>query len=133
MGAMKSETTASVTVGDQLPLTLPVELWAGLDKRQRRLYRCAQKVLDHLLLDNRTTLEELSESVSLKLSTLLSALQVLDEMELITIDPGSDGPEFRVLATPDTHVKVVGPHGKPLWVFIARPLKPPELDYSELN
>jgi hypothetical protein len=41
--------------------------------------------------------------------------------------------KVELLALPEEHIKVVGPDKAERWVFIARPLSPPEVEPSQLN
>jgi hypothetical protein len=47
----------------------------------------------------------------------------------------NDGRELRarVIAVPDEHVRIVGPDARTRWLFIARPLVPPDVAPGDLN
>jgi hypothetical protein len=54
-------------------------------------------------------------------------------MSLVHVDQGEPEPSVTLRALPESHVRIVGPDGRPRWVFVARPLDPPSIDPSELN
>ena len=61
------------------------------------------------------------------------SVAVLDGMSLVSIDATENGPVVTLIALPDEHVRLVGPDGQTRWLFVARPLDPPEVDAAQLN
>ena len=60
-------------------------------------------------------------------------MRVLDGMSLVEVESGERGPVLTLLALPEDHVRIVGPDGAVRWVFVARPLDPPEIEAESLN
>ncbi|HYO96647.1 MAG TPA: hypothetical protein VER33_19175 [Polyangiaceae bacterium] len=122
-------------VGDlaALPLTLPRELWVSLSPAQQAVYRRAESLLSVFNLSRSAGLSQLLAQGPR--AEVLRALQVLGGMSLVDIESeDSDAePTVTLRALPDEHLRVIGPDGKPRWIFVARPLDPPNVDSSSLN
>lgn len=116
------------------PLALPEEVWSELGSEKQGIYQLSQKILDSLEEDGEPVLlHEVAETADVALAEFLEALHLLSSMDLVGIDFGESGPVLNLLALPDEHIKIRGLDGKSRWVFVARPLDPPEREYSELN
>jgi hypothetical protein len=126
-------TTVSPSSSSHLPLTLPDEIWATLSPASREAHVSAQKVLDVFPPSGRLSLIDAAQTAELSLEELAGAVHVLGNKSLVSIEQGDSGPFLRLIAVPDEHVKVTGPDGRPRWIFVARPLDPPDRDLSELN
>lgn len=115
------------------PLTIPEDVWAQVSLDEQLVLRRAQKVLDHLVLREAVTIADLREATDFDPEDLLGALRALAGMRLVDFE--NDGRDLvaKLIALPDEHVRVVGPDSKPRWLFISRPLVPPEVDPSDLN
>jgi hypothetical protein len=116
---------------EPLPLKLTSELWAGLNPAQRSVYRRADALLEELGPTRQASIGEL-------ISTgpggeVLRALEVLEGMDLIQVEPTGRGPLIKLIALPSDHIAIIGPDGRQRWVFIAQPLDPPDVDPSKLN
>lgn len=115
----------------RLPLTLPKELWKTLSPAQQAVYRRAEALLDVFTLGRVVQLSQLLEYGPR--AEVLRALQVLGSMSLVEIEGGDEGPTVTLRALPDEHVRVRNPDGRPRWIFVARPLDPPQIDAADLN
>lgn len=117
----------------RLPLTIPRELWAALTPEQKTVYRRAQSILTELEAEHRLSLTDILVRVEAPLPEVLPALQVLDTMSLVDAEATGSGPVFTLRAIPDEHVRIVGPGGQVQWLFVARPVEPPEIPDALLN
>lgn len=122
-----------VTEAIQHPLTLPEPLWESLAPERQKVYERAQTLLERLPDRGAVELPEILSGSGIAFPDALLALSLLDSMNLVAVEPGAQGPRVSVVARPDEHVHFVGPDGKDHWVFVARPLNPPDLDANELN
>jgi hypothetical protein len=116
-----------------LPLTIPGELWAALSPDQKDIYRRAQNILTELEAEHQLSLTDILVRVQAPLPEVLPALQVLDTMSLVDAEATGTGPVFTLRAIPDEHVRIVGPTGQVQWLFVARPIEPPEIPEALLN
>lgn len=128
---MSAPEAASLIPPARLPLTLPRELWAELSPAQQAVYRRAEALLDSFLVTRRVPLSDLLARGPR--AEVLRALQVLGGMSLVSIESKDDQPEVTLVAVPDEHLRVVGPDGQSRWLFVARPLDPPNADPLRLN
>lgn len=119
----------------KLPLALSPELWEALTPTQQALFERADTLLDVFTPDPEShhSLEDLVEQSGDDADEVLSALRLLDNMALVSVESSDDGPLFSLRATPEEHVRIQGPDNKPRWVFIARPIQPRDVDPSTLN
>lgn len=117
----------------ELPLALHPELWASLSPEQQELFQNADVVLRGFSGRSPRSLRDIVENSGEELSDVLSALKLLDSMSLVTVESSEYGPMFSLRATPEEHVRIQGPDNRPRWVFIARPVEPPEIDPTKLN
>jgi len=120
------------------PLMVPLELWSGFDHDERRLYQNAQRLLDSLEAQTNSLSDEGEEADfdavdDMDPAEVVNALSLLQSMDLVTIDSDGDELELTLVALPAEHIKVAGPNGTAQWVFVARPLNPPNLDTKDLN
>ncbi|HEY6081208.1 MAG TPA: hypothetical protein VIW29_20480 [Polyangiaceae bacterium] len=120
---------------DKLPLALSPELWEALTPTQQALFERADTLLHVFTPDpeSHLSLEDLVEQSGDDADEVLSALRLLDNMALVTVEPSEEGPLFSLRATPEEHVRIKGPDNKPRWVFIARPVEPRDVDPNTLN
>jgi hypothetical protein len=120
---------------DKLPLALSPELWEALTPTQQALFERADTLLDVFTPDPESShsLEDLVEQSGADTDDVLSALRLLDNMALVSVEPSEEGPIFSLRATPEEHVRIQGPDNKPRWVFIARPVEPRDVDPNSLN
>lgn len=130
--ALKSQ-MATLPFVNGLPLTIPEELWSTIAPEQQARCINAQRVLGAFAGDRDLDLEDLAERLDSEPEDVLGGLHVLDAMALVTTEESDDGPRFHLRALPDEHVRFVGPNGRPQWLFVARPLDPPEVDSGSLN
>jgi hypothetical protein len=130
--ALKSQ-MSRITETNGLPLTIPEELWTKIAPEQQERCLNAQRVLAAFANDRDLDLTDLAERLEAEPEDVLGGLHVLDAMELVTTEDSDDGPRFHLRALPDEHVRFVGPNGRPQWLFVARPLDPPEIDSDRLN
>jgi len=93
----------------------------------------AQRVLGAFAGDRDLDLSDLAERLAEEPEDVLSGLHVLDAMSLVTSEESGDGPRFHLRALPDEHVRFIGPNGRTQWLFVARPLDPPEIEAASLN
>lgn len=128
-------TPAIPSTHDKLPLALSPELWEALTPTQQALFERADTLLDVFTPDPESphSLEDLVEQSGDDADEVLSALRLLDNMALVSVEASEDGPLFSLRATPEEHVRIQGPDNKPRWVFIARPVEPRDIDPSTLN
>ncbi|HEX9619601.1 MAG TPA: hypothetical protein VF989_05680 [Polyangiaceae bacterium] len=115
------------------PLALPEEIWHELGAERRAVYQLGQRVVEALLEPGALPIHDVARAVKSPVGEFVNALQLLSEMDLISVELEDEGPIVTLVAVPDDHVKVRGLDGRSRWVFIARPLEPPERDASELN
>ena len=116
-----------------LPLTIPEELWSKIEPEQQERCLAAQRVLGAFAGDRDLDLDDLAARLDSEPEDVLGGLHVLDAMALVTTEESDDGPRFHLRAVPDEHVRFVGPNGRTQWLFVARPLDPPEIDSDSLN
>lgn len=76
---------------------------------------------------------DLADRLAAEPEDVLGGLHVLDAMSLVTSEESDAGPRFHLRALPDEHVRFVGPNGRTQWLFVARPLDPPEIEADSLN
>jgi hypothetical protein len=126
--ALKSQMAALPPEG--LPLTIPEELWSKIEPEQQERCINAQRVLGAF---RELDLDDLAERLDSEPEDVLGGLHVLDAMALVTTEESEDGPRFHLRAVPDEHVRFVGPNGRTQWLFVARPLDPPEVSSESLN
>jgi hypothetical protein len=116
---------------EQLPLTLPQELWSSLSPAEQAVYRRAEALMGMFSITRSVALSRfLAQGPR---TEVLRALQVLGGMSLVDVDQGEPEPSVTLRALPESHVRIVGPDGRARWVFVARPLDPPTVDPNELN
>jgi hypothetical protein len=115
------------------PLGFPAELWEEMSDQHRAACTSAQALLGAFGSDRTRPLRSVSKRAGLAMQEALDGLRVLDGMDLVQVQPGDNGPLVTLLAVPEDHVRITGPDGAVRWVFIARPLDPPELEPQELN
>jgi hypothetical protein len=128
-----TESSNVVSPPSDPPLTIPLELWSKLPPAQQAACRSAEQVLDVFDTKRALTLREIAVRFAGPTGNVLAALQVLEGMSLVTIESSASGPLVKLLALPDDHVQFTGPNGRPQWLFVARPLDPPEVEPSALN
>ena len=116
-----------------LPLTIPEELWSNISPEQQERCIAAQRVLGAFAGDRDLDLSDLAERLAEEPEDVLGGLHVLDAMSLVTSEESDEGPRFHLRAVPDEHVRFVGPNGRTQWLFVARPLDPPEIEAESLN
>jgi hypothetical protein len=116
-----------------LPLTIPEELWSNISPEQQERCIAAQRVLGAFAGDRDLDLSDLAERLEVEPEAVLGGLHVLDAMSLVTSEESDEGPRFHLRAVPDEHVRFVGPNGRTQWLFVARPLDPPEIEAASLN
>ena len=116
-----------------LPLTIPSELWSRIEPEQRERCLAAERLLGAFGEERELALSELASRSRETTDVALGGLQVLAAMALVSVEAGADGPVCTLRAIPDEHVRFVGPNGRPQWLFVARPLDPPEIEGAELN
>jgi hypothetical protein len=115
------------------PLTLPRELWAKLSSEHQTACENADVLLRTFIDDRRLLLRDVFTRVELGAEQALAGLRVLQGMDLVNVEATENGPLVRLVALPEEHVRIVGPDGQVRWLFVSRPLDPPELDPSSLN
>lgn len=115
------------------PLGFPEELWGEMSEQHRAACSSAQALLGAFGPERTVPLRAVSKRAGLTTPEALEGLRVLDGMDLVQVAPGDHGPLITVMATPEDHVRIVGPDGAVRWVFIARPIDPPEVEEHELN
>jgi hypothetical protein len=115
------------------PLGFPQELWAEMSEEYRSACTSAAALLDTFGEKRTASLRSMSRRAGLEFSDALAGLRVLDGMNLVDVESGDRGPVITLLAVPEDHVRIVGPDGGIRWVFVARPLDPPELPPEALN
>lgn len=115
----------------ELPLRLTPELWAALTSTQRLVYRRAAALIEVLEPEREVSVGELLSNGPG--GEVLQALEVLEGMDLISVEPSDGGPLVKLLALPSDHIPITGPDGRRRWVFVAEPLDAPEVDPSQLN
>ncbi len=130
--ALKSQMAALPPVNG-LPLTIPEELWSKIAPDQQARCLNAQRVLAAFAGDRDLDLTDLAERLEAEPEDVLGGLHVLDAMALVTTEESDDGPRFHLRAMPDEHVRFVGPNGRIQWLFVARPLDPPDVASESLN
>jgi len=125
--------TTNLNRAELPPLTIPKDIWDRMAAAEQSVLRGAQSVFDYLVHRERMPIVELREATGLGVEELLPSLHALSGMRLVEIE--SEGQELfvKLIAVPDEHVRVVGPDNKTRWIFVARPLVPPEVDPRELN
>ncbi|HTA91179.1 MAG TPA: hypothetical protein VK745_16445 [Polyangiaceae bacterium] len=116
-----------------LPLTIPEELWSKITPDQQERCIAAQRVLGAFAGDRDLDLTDLADRLEAEPEDVLGGLHVLDAMSLVTSEESEAGPRFHLRALPDEHVRFVGPNGRTQWLFVARPLDPPEIEADSLN
>lgn len=115
------------------PLTIPNDIWQQVSSEEKMVLRRAQRILDHLVLREAMSVPDLRELTGFKMEEVLTSLRALASMRLVAFD--NDGRDLvaNLIAIPDEHVRIVGPDEKPRWLFVARPLVPPDVDPKDLN
>lgn len=116
-----------------LPLTFPEQLWEQIPEEQKTVLRHADSVLHALDPGAPASLRELHEKTGMELDDLLHAIRALDGMDLVSVDNDGRNLIVTVVALPDDFVRIADPAGAPRWVFVARPIVPPQVDPSQLN
>jgi hypothetical protein len=130
--ALKSQ-MAALPESNGLPLTIPQELWSTIAPEQQERCLNAQRVLAAFAGDRDLDLTDLAERLEAEPEDVLGGLHILDAMALVTTEDSRGGPRFHLRALPDEHVRFVGPNGRAQWLFVARPLDPPDVDSGSLN
>jgi hypothetical protein len=128
--------TGSISKADKTeepPLTIPPDVWAQVSPDEKVVLRRAQHILDHLVVRETIKLPDLREVTGLDVEDLLTGLRALVGMHLVEFDNEGRDLVAKLIAVPDEHVRVIGPDEKPRWLFVARPLSPPDVDPSQLN
>ena len=133
MFAQLKSQLAQVSEVNGLPLTIPEELWSSIAPDQKERCLAAQRVLGAFAGDRDLDLTDLAERLDASPEDVLGGLHVLDAMSLVTSEESDEGPRFHLRAVPDEHVRFVGPNGRAQWLFVARPLDPPDIEVEELN
>jgi hypothetical protein len=124
---------ARVAESSGLPLTIPEELWLKIAPEQQERCIAAQRVLGAFAGDRDLDLSDLADRLDSEPEDVLGGLHVLDAMSLVTSEESEEGPRFHLRALPDEHVRFVGPNGRTQWLFVARPLDPPDVEANSLN
>lgn len=115
------------------PLTLPRELWAKLSSEHQAACRSAEVLLRIFNIENHLPLRDVFSRVELGAEQALAGLRILQGMDLVNVDSTEEGPIVKLVALPEEHVRIVGPDGQVRWLFVSRPLEPPEIDPATLN
>ena len=115
------------------PLTLPRELWAKLSSEHQAACRNAEVLLSIFDAETSVLLRDVFTRTELGAEQALAGLRILQGMDLVNVDATEDGPLVKLVALPEEHVRIVGPDGQVRWLFVSRPLEPPEVDPSTLN
>jgi hypothetical protein len=115
------------------PLTFPKEVWDEMPPEYQTACRSAQALLEGFRGDRTLALRDARKRAGLGLDEALKGLEVLDGMELVSVEPSERGPSVTLLALPEDHVRITGLDGRVRWVFVARPLDEPEVPDSALN
>jgi hypothetical protein len=132
MLAYTTPMNAAATFAER-PLGFPAELWAEMSEEHRAACTSAQALINAFGSKRTVALYSMSRRAGLATDEALEGLRVLDGMDLVRIQPGERGPIVTLVATPEEHVRIIGPDGGVRWVFIARPLDAPEVEPHELN
>jgi hypothetical protein len=129
---MQTTETLDLTSNEErLPMRLSQELWASMSSVQQSVYRRAEALVQFLEPIRQASIGQLITTGPG--GEVLRALEVLEGMDLVNIEPGDSGPTVHLIAVPNDHVSIVGPDGQKRWIFIAQPLDPPELDPKRVN
>ena len=115
------------------PLTLPRELWAKLSSEHQAACQSAEVLLRIFGDEKSVLLRDVFTQAELGAQEALAGLRVLQGMDLVNVEATEDGPLVKLVALPEEHVRIVGPDGQVRWLFVSRPLEPPEIDPSTLN
>ena len=115
------------------PLTLPRELWAKLSSEHQAACQSAEVVLRIFDAEKSVLLRDVFTRIELGAEQALAGLRILQGMDLVNVEATEDGPLARLVALPEEHVRVVGPDGQVRWLFVSRPVEPPEVDPATLN
>lgn len=127
------QTTAHEVPAGARPLGFPEELWGEMSEQHRAACTSAEALLSAFGEERTVPLRAMSKRAGLTMPEALEGLRVLDGMDLVRVQPGDHGPLVTAMATPEDHVRIIGPDGNVRWVFIARPIDPPEVEEYELN
>lgn len=115
------------------PLTFPREVWEEMPADYQKACHSAQALLEGFGDDRTLPLRDVRKRVNLGLDEALKGLEILDGMELVSVEASDRGPSITLVAVPEDHVRITGLDGKVRWVFVARPLDEPEVPSSALN
>lgn len=118
---------------DQPPLTVPEQLWAQIPDEQKEVLRHADSVLHAITPGAPASLRDLHERTGMGLEDLIHAVHALDGMDLVSVDNDGRSLIVTLVALPDEYVRFTDPSGAPGWIFVTRPVVPPEVDRSQLN
>jgi hypothetical protein len=126
------------------PLQLPEVLWQGLSETEQSTYLLAQRVLERMIIaSNQGSGPEASRADRHRASRdivklaapqhLAGAVRLLGQFGLISVEHEGPWVKLGLLATPEEHIRVSHPSGGHRWVFVARPVREPQVDPSKLN
>jgi hypothetical protein len=115
------------------PLTLPRELWAKLSSEHQAACQSAESLLRIFDDEKSVLLSDVFTRTELGAEQVLAGFRILQGMDLVNVEATDEGPLARLVALPEEHVRIVGPDGQVRWLFVSRPLDPPEVDPSTLN
>ncbi|HSU39091.1 MAG TPA: hypothetical protein VLJ38_05970 [Polyangiaceae bacterium] len=104
-----------------------------MSEQHRAACTSAQTLLGAFGSERTVPLRAASKRAGLTMQEALDGLRVLDGMDLVRVQAGDHGPLVTVMAIPEDHVRIIGPDGAVRWVFIAKPIDPPEVEEHELN
>jgi hypothetical protein len=130
---MQTESGEALEVAFTPPLTLPRELWAKLSSEHQAACQSAEALLRTFIDDKSVLLRDVFTRVELGAEEALAGLRILQGMDLVNVEATEDGPLVKLVALPEEHVRIVGLDGQVRWLFVSRPLDPPEVDASSLN
>ena len=127
------QTPAHEVTATPRPLGFPAELWDEMSEQHRTACTSAEALLGAFGEERTVPLRAVSKRAGLTMPEALEGLRVLDGMDLVRVEAGDHGPLVTVMAKPEDHVRIIGPDGAVRWVFIARPIDPPDVEEHELN
>jgi DNA-binding transcriptional ArsR family regulator len=128
-----SRKSLGILASRPLPLGFPRERWSRFDDSEKEQFVRAQTVLDTFKRSSSLSVGALARDTALPQEHLSAALRLLEELSLVQVDEFRGQIRVQLIATPEDHIGVRFPDGQVRWVFIARPVREPELDPAELN